>query len=192
MARGRPCRAWPGDQPSSRMSSTATPGTRTWRLLMREAYGIPLVLTVHSLEPLRPWKREQLGGGYDLSHLGRADRHSSGRRGHRGLARDPRRLLRVFAVARAGPRDPQRHRHRLYRQPIPATDALKRTASTRRSRSCCSWADHAAEGHRPPGARHPADRPGVAGGAVRRRARHARDRRGNESGGGEAQAERPR
>ena len=25
-------------------------------------YGIPLVLTVHSLEPLRPWKREQLGG----------------------------------------------------------------------------------------------------------------------------------
>ena len=30
-------------------------------------YGIPLVLTVHSLEPLRPWKREQLGGGYDFS-----------------------------------------------------------------------------------------------------------------------------
>jgi alpha-maltose-1-phosphate synthase len=30
-------------------------------------YGIPLVITVHSLEPLRPWKREQIGGGYDLS-----------------------------------------------------------------------------------------------------------------------------
>lgn len=30
-------------------------------------YGIPLVVTVHSLEPLRPWKREQLGGGYDCS-----------------------------------------------------------------------------------------------------------------------------
>jgi starch synthase len=30
-------------------------------------YGLPLVLTVHSLEPLRPWKREQLGGGYDFS-----------------------------------------------------------------------------------------------------------------------------
>ena len=28
---------------------------------------LPLVLTVHSLEPLRPWKREQLGGGYDFS-----------------------------------------------------------------------------------------------------------------------------
>ncbi len=36
-------------------------------LLVRLAYGIPLVLTVHSLEPLRPWKREQLGGGYDIS-----------------------------------------------------------------------------------------------------------------------------
>jgi glycogen synthase len=36
-------------------------------LLVRHAYGIPLVLTVHSLEPLRPWKREQLAGGYDVS-----------------------------------------------------------------------------------------------------------------------------
>ncbi len=30
-------------------------------------YGIPLVITGHSLEPLRPWKREQLAGGYDFS-----------------------------------------------------------------------------------------------------------------------------
>jgi alpha-maltose-1-phosphate synthase len=30
-------------------------------------YGIPLVITIHSLEPLRPWKREQLGHGYDFS-----------------------------------------------------------------------------------------------------------------------------
>ncbi len=30
-------------------------------------YGIPLVITTHSLEPLRPWKREQLAGGYDFS-----------------------------------------------------------------------------------------------------------------------------
>jgi starch synthase len=36
-------------------------------ILTRLAYGIPLVITVHSLEPLRPWKREQLGGGYDVS-----------------------------------------------------------------------------------------------------------------------------
>ncbi|WP_112244192.1 glycogen synthase [Kribbella monticola] len=30
-------------------------------------YGIPHVVTAHSLEPLRPWKAEQLGGGYRLS-----------------------------------------------------------------------------------------------------------------------------
>ena len=30
-------------------------------------HGIPHVVTTHSLEPLRPWKAEQLGGGYALS-----------------------------------------------------------------------------------------------------------------------------
>jgi len=30
-------------------------------------YGIPAVCTVHSLEPMRPWKEEQLGGGYAVS-----------------------------------------------------------------------------------------------------------------------------
>ena len=35
--------------------------------LSKLAYSIPHVLTTHSLEPLRPWKREQLGGGYELS-----------------------------------------------------------------------------------------------------------------------------
>ncbi|MBA3832531.1 MAG: glycogen synthase [Chthoniobacterales bacterium] len=36
-------------------------------LLAKLNYGRPLVITVHSLEPLRPWKREQLGGGYDFT-----------------------------------------------------------------------------------------------------------------------------
>lgn len=36
-------------------------------ILAKLNYGIPLVITVHSLEPLRPWKREQLGGGYDFT-----------------------------------------------------------------------------------------------------------------------------
>ena len=36
-------------------------------ILSKLNYGIPLVVTAHSLEPLRPWKREQLGGGYDCS-----------------------------------------------------------------------------------------------------------------------------
>jgi alpha-maltose-1-phosphate synthase len=35
--------------------------------LASRLYGIPHVLTAHSLEPLRPWKAEQLGGGYALS-----------------------------------------------------------------------------------------------------------------------------
>jgi starch synthase len=30
-------------------------------------YDVPHVLTAHSLEPLRPWKAEQLGGGYRIS-----------------------------------------------------------------------------------------------------------------------------
>ena len=36
-------------------------------ILAKINYGIPMVLTVHSLEPLRPWKREQLAGGYDFT-----------------------------------------------------------------------------------------------------------------------------
>lgn len=36
-------------------------------IVAKLCYGKPLVLTTHSLEPLRPWKREQLGRGYDLS-----------------------------------------------------------------------------------------------------------------------------
>ncbi|MFN8188980.1 MAG: glycogen synthase [Nocardioidaceae bacterium] len=30
-------------------------------------YGVPHVITAHSLEPMRPWKSEQLGGGYAVS-----------------------------------------------------------------------------------------------------------------------------
>jgi glycogen synthase len=46
--------------------------THTWYTnfagaLAKKTYGCKLVATVHSLEPLRPWKREQLGAGYDLS-----------------------------------------------------------------------------------------------------------------------------
>lgn len=44
----------------------------TWYSMMaglwtKILYGIPLVVTIHSLEPLRPWKEEQLGRGYHLS-----------------------------------------------------------------------------------------------------------------------------
>jgi glycogen synthase len=35
--------------------------------LAKKLWGIPFVLTTHSLEPLRPWKVEQLGNAYHLS-----------------------------------------------------------------------------------------------------------------------------
>ncbi len=46
--------------------------THTWYAnfaghLAKLMYGIPHVMTCHSLEPLRPWKEEQLGGGYRVS-----------------------------------------------------------------------------------------------------------------------------
>jgi starch synthase len=36
-------------------------------LIAAKLWGVPYVLTIHSLEPLRPWKVEQLGNGYHLS-----------------------------------------------------------------------------------------------------------------------------
>ncbi|WP_430592997.1 glycogen synthase [Humidisolicoccus flavus] len=36
-------------------------------MLAQQLHGIPHVVTAHSLEPLRPWKAEQLGGGYAVS-----------------------------------------------------------------------------------------------------------------------------
>jgi len=36
-------------------------------LIASKLWGVPYVLSIHSLEPLRPWKVEQLGNGYHLS-----------------------------------------------------------------------------------------------------------------------------
>ena len=36
-------------------------------LIASRLWGVPYVLTIHSLEPLRPWKVEQLGNAYHLS-----------------------------------------------------------------------------------------------------------------------------
>src|SRR4029453_2517662 len=36
-------------------------------LLAALVHGVPHVVTAHSLEPRRPWKADQLGGGYRLS-----------------------------------------------------------------------------------------------------------------------------
>jgi len=37
--------------------------------LAKLAWSVPHVVTTHSLEPLRPWKAEQLGGGYAISRF---------------------------------------------------------------------------------------------------------------------------
>ena len=60
----------------------------------------PLVLTTHSLEPHRPWKREQLGSGYDASSWleGTAYREADG----------------IIAVSQAMKQDV----HRIYRVPL--------------------------------------------------------------------------
>jgi starch synthase len=58
------------------MANAAAPATvvhsHTWYAgmaghLASLLHGVPHVLTAHSLEPLRPWKAEQLGGGYRIS-----------------------------------------------------------------------------------------------------------------------------
>ncbi|MCS7123789.1 MAG: glycogen synthase [Candidatus Aenigmarchaeota archaeon] len=46
--------------------------THTWYasfpgFLIKMLYNVPLVVTCHSLEPLRPWKADQIGRGYNLS-----------------------------------------------------------------------------------------------------------------------------
>ena len=56
--------------------------THTWYAAMagflaKKLYGIPFVMTTHSLEPLRAWKAEQLGSGYAMSLPGWSARPSS-------------------------------------------------------------------------------------------------------------------
>jgi starch synthase len=81
--------------------------------LAKLLYGVPHVMTSHSLEPLRPWKAEQLGGGYALSSFCErtaieAPTRSSRCPGH------GRRRPRVYPAVdgTACRRDPQRHRYR--------------------------------------------------------------------------------
>lgn len=54
------------------MEGTDLVHSHTWYttfggFLAQQLYSVPLVISAHSLEPLRPWKAEQLGGGYAVS-----------------------------------------------------------------------------------------------------------------------------
>lgn len=57
---------------ASRLGGIDLAHSHTWYanlagFLASREFGIPHVVTAHSLEPLRPWKAEQLGGGYQIS-----------------------------------------------------------------------------------------------------------------------------
>ena len=95
--------------------------------LAKLTYGIPHVATVHSLEPMRPWKAEQLGGGYAVSSwceqisLEAADHIIAVSNEHRGdlmacyPAIDPDRVTVIYNGI-----DAEQY------QPDPATDVLER------------------------------------------------------------------
>jgi starch synthase len=56
----------------SDMASTNLVHSHTWYAnfagqVASKLHGVPHLITAHSLEPLRPWKEQQLGGGYRLS-----------------------------------------------------------------------------------------------------------------------------
>jgi starch synthase len=59
-------------QMAAELGGAAIVHSHTWYAnlgghLAKLLHGVPHVATVHSLEPMRPWKAEQLGGGYALS-----------------------------------------------------------------------------------------------------------------------------
>jgi alpha-maltose-1-phosphate synthase len=94
--------------------------------LAKLTYGVPHVITAHSLEPLRPWKAEQLGGGYQVSSWIERDAYHSADAiiaVSAGMRRD---------VLAAYPDVPAERVHIVHNgidtalyQPDPATDALR-------------------------------------------------------------------
>ena len=101
-------------------------------------HGVPHVVTTHSLEPLRPWKAEQLGGGYALSSwcertaIEAADAVIAV--SEPACARD---VLAAYPERRPGPgpRGPQRHRHRSSTPRTTAPTCWTGSASTRTGRA---------------------------------------------------------
>ncbi len=152
--------------------------------LAKKLWDVPLVLTIHSLEPLRPWKVEQLGNAYQLSSwmertaIEDADAVIA-------VSQETRKdILRFFPI------DPARV-HVIHNgidldqyRPDPETDAL--VAPRRRPGApvrAVRRPDHAPEGDHPPRQRDPPDRSRAPGGPLRRRSRHRRDRRGDDRAG---------
>ena len=116
-------------------------------------HGVPHVMTAHSLEPQRPWKVEQLGGGYRLSSWAERTAYRNARRGHRGQRRHERDVLAVVPVRR-----PRAQVHVVYNgidtglyHPTRTPTCWTGTASTRtRPYVDLRRPDHPAEGRRAP------------------------------------------
>ena len=145
-------------------------------LLASLVHGAPHVVTAHSLEPRRPWKADQLGGGYRLSSWVERTAY---------LAADA-----VIAVSHgmrpdvldaypgAGPGQGARRRQRRRRRGLPADrGAGRRPRARRRPRPAVRAVrrpDHPAEGRHAPAGRRRAAAGGGRPGALRRRRRHPR------------------
>ena len=154
-------------------------------------HGVPHVVTAHSLEPLRPWKAEQLGGGYRLSSWVERTAYESADAViavSDGMRAD---VLDAYPAL-----DPDRVHvvhNGIDTELLPARPAratrCSPTASTRTGRaSCSSGRITRQKGVGPPHRGRPPDRPRSADRAVRRRAGHPRDRRGDRAGGRRADA----
>ena len=147
--------------------------------LAKLIHDMPHVATVHSLEPLRPWKAEQLGGGYALSSF--CERVAL--RGRR-RALSPSRRARSATSWTATRPSTERRVHVVYNgidtaQYAPDPGDRRAGSPRRRPRAAergVRRAHHSPEGGAAAAARGAAVRPGRSARSLRRRAGHARDR----------------
>ena len=130
--------------------------------LSKLLHGVPHVVTAHSLEPQRPWKAEQLGGGYRVSSWVGAHRLRERRRGRRGEPRHGRPTswtaypaldpARVHVIHNGIDAD--------FYRPDPGTEVLERIGvDLSRPYVDVRRPDHPAEGRPAPAARRAAPRP---------------------------------
>ena len=135
--------------------------------LAKKLWGIPFVLTTHSLEPLRPWKVEQLGNAYHLSawieRNGILDADAV-----IAVSQETRNdVLRCFPGV-----DPAKVKviHNgidlnEYRKTAAVDALVKRGVDPSQALRALRRPHHEAEGHHPPRQRDPAHRPRDPGGA---------------------------
>ena len=144
-------------------------------LLASRLWDVLFVLSIHSLEPLRPWKVEQLGNGYHLSTWMERTAMEHADAIVAGPGRPARTCSACSTSSRRGSRHSQRHRPGR----VPADRRHRRaraTASIRPGPTSCSSAGSRVRRASSIWSMPSRDRSRPADRALRRRARHARDR----------------